>query len=211
MFPSQWQRNIVQQCAYARLATSQLHNSSLSQSGTDMWFLASKTTRPVPLPEVFVTTRPDPVPKSKTTTRQSLLGIDNCCMITQLGIVFIGEQILFLLIKWIFFEQRKNLILLTRKIFFEQRKILFLLIGKIFFDRITNFISFDRTNLFDQRTNLISFDWINLFYWRTNIISRPHKKSMYLICIMDICWQFDTWSNHAPTSSLAPGRSWGWS
>ena len=29
--------------------------------------------RPVPLPEVFVTTRPDPVPKSKTTTRQSLL------------------------------------------------------------------------------------------------------------------------------------------
>ena len=28
--------------------------------------------RPVPLPEVFVTTRPDPVPKSKTTTRQSL-------------------------------------------------------------------------------------------------------------------------------------------
>ena len=30
--------------------------------------------RPVPLPEDFVTTRPDPVPKSKTTTRQSLLG-----------------------------------------------------------------------------------------------------------------------------------------
>ena len=29
--------------------------------------------RPVPLPEVFVTTRPDPVPKSKTTTRQSLV------------------------------------------------------------------------------------------------------------------------------------------
>ena len=29
--------------------------------------------RPVPLPEDFVTTRPDPVPKSKTTTRQSLL------------------------------------------------------------------------------------------------------------------------------------------
>ena len=28
--------------------------------------------RPVPLPEVFVTTRPDPVPKSKPTTRQSL-------------------------------------------------------------------------------------------------------------------------------------------
>ena len=28
--------------------------------------------RPVPLPEDFVTTRPDPVPKSKTTTRQSL-------------------------------------------------------------------------------------------------------------------------------------------
>ena len=28
--------------------------------------------RPVPLPELFVTTRPDPVPKSKTTTRQSL-------------------------------------------------------------------------------------------------------------------------------------------
>ena len=28
--------------------------------------------RPVPLPEVFVTTRPDPVPKSKTTTRQAL-------------------------------------------------------------------------------------------------------------------------------------------
>ena len=34
--------------------------------------------RPVPLPEVFVTTRPDPVPKSKTTTRQALpeTGID---------------------------------------------------------------------------------------------------------------------------------------
>ena len=31
--------------------------------------------RPVPLPEVFVTTRPDPVPKSKTTTRQSLAAI----------------------------------------------------------------------------------------------------------------------------------------
>ena len=31
------------------------------------------SSRPVPLPEVFVTTRPDPVPKSKTTTRQSLL------------------------------------------------------------------------------------------------------------------------------------------
>ena len=29
--------------------------------------------RPVLLPEVFVTTRPDPVPKSKTTTRQSLV------------------------------------------------------------------------------------------------------------------------------------------
>ena len=59
--------------AHARLATLQLRNSSLSQSGTDMWFSAFKTTRPVPLPEVFVTTRPDPVPKSKTTTRQSLL------------------------------------------------------------------------------------------------------------------------------------------
>ena len=31
------------------------------------------STRPVPLPEVFVTTQPDPVPKSKITTRQSLV------------------------------------------------------------------------------------------------------------------------------------------
>ena len=44
--------------AHARLATSQLRNSSLSQSKTDMWFSAFKTTRPVPLPEVFVTTYP---------------------------------------------------------------------------------------------------------------------------------------------------------
>ena len=62
--------------ARARLATLQLHSSSLSHSGTDMWFLALKfshyPSRPVPLPELFVTTRPDPVPKSKTTTRQSL-------------------------------------------------------------------------------------------------------------------------------------------
>ena len=65
------------QKALARLATSQLHSSSLSHSGTDMWFLALKfshyPSRPVPLPELFVTTRPDPVPKSKTTTRQSLV------------------------------------------------------------------------------------------------------------------------------------------
>ena len=32
--------------AHARLATSQLRNSSLSQSGTDMWFSAFKTSRP---------------------------------------------------------------------------------------------------------------------------------------------------------------------
>ena len=42
-----------------------------------MWFLDLKfshyPSRPVPLPELFVTTRPDPVPKSKTTTRQSLI------------------------------------------------------------------------------------------------------------------------------------------
>ena len=37
------------------------------------------------------------------------LGIGNCCMITQLGIVFIGEQILFLLIGQIFFNQVTNL------------------------------------------------------------------------------------------------------
>ena len=64
------------QKACARLATSKLHSSSLSHTGTDMWFLALKfshyPSRPVPLPELFVTTRPDPVPKSKTTTRQSL-------------------------------------------------------------------------------------------------------------------------------------------
>ena len=64
------------QKALARLTTSQLHSSSLSHSGTDMWFLALKfshyPSRPVPLPELFVTTRPDPIPKSKTTTRQSL-------------------------------------------------------------------------------------------------------------------------------------------
>ena len=49
--------------------------------------------RPVPLPEDFVTTRPDPVPKSKTTTRQSLPLGDQPLPVLHLSVANVEEAL----------------------------------------------------------------------------------------------------------------------
>ena len=48
--------------------------------------------RPVPLPEDFVTTRPDPVPKSKTTTRQSLVTAAVSLFVNMLDVFLVGPK-----------------------------------------------------------------------------------------------------------------------